>query len=48
MAEMNGEEASRPKYTRGDLVTGIFLAALAGAWILAFAGILIMNGVGRG
>ena len=48
MAEMNGEEPPRPKYTRVDLVTGIFLAAIVGAWILAFAGILIMNGVGRG
>ena len=47
MAEMNGEEP-RPKYTRVDLVTGIFLAAIVAAWLVAFAGILIIYGVGRG
>jgi hypothetical protein len=46
MAEMNGKEAPPPKYTRGDLLTAMFLAALIGAWILAFAGILLLHGVG--
>jgi hypothetical protein len=41
---MNREDALPANYTRVDLVIALFLAALVGAWLLAFAAILIKYG----